>query len=104
MRPNAHPAVGIFLLGETRVFDSLKKLFGKKTDQSAPEPHPFGRPDGEKVPAASPAGGTSFLRREAVFDRRTGFPATCFAFGNRSLLADGEMAFNATSTGFCSTR
>jgi len=72
------------------VFDNLKKLFGKNADQPTP-PTPSAAPDGEKVPAeTSPAGGSSFLRREAVFDRRNRLSGHLFRLRQSSLLADGE--------------
>jgi EAL and modified HD-GYP domain-containing signal transduction protein len=79
-----------FSFGETRVFDSLKKMFGKKADQSAPAttaPEPAGnQPQRE----ARPVGGTDFLRREAVFDRNNRLSGHLFRLQQSSLLADGE--------------
>jgi len=69
------------------VFDSLKKLFGKKTDQSAPETTTADAVDNQTPPEAN---STSFLCREAVFDRSNRLSGHLFRLRQSSILADAE--------------
>lgn len=72
------------------MFDSLKKLFGNKANQSPPS--------ATSTPAASealtavsvPAESSSFLRREPVFDRNNRLSGHLFRLRQASLLADGD--------------
>lgn len=84
--PNAHPAVGIFFEG-TRVFNNLKKLFGKKAGQTeASSAVTIVSPP----PQAEPAMTSAFLRREAVFDRDNRLSGHLFHLQQSSVLADAS--------------
>jgi c-di-GMP phosphodiesterase len=79
-----------FFFGETCVFDSLKKLFGKKADQSPPETATTVVVGSPPPADSSPVGGASFLRREAVFDRGNRLSGHLFRLQQSSVLADAE--------------
>lgn len=72
------------------MFDSLKKLFGKKADQSAPETPTADSVDNQSSPTASGVGSTSFLCREAVFDRSNRLSGHLFRLRQSSVLANAE--------------
>lgn len=72
------------------MFDSLKKLFGKKADQSPPETATTVVVGSPPPAESSPAGGASFLRREAVFDRGNRLSGHLFRLQQSSVLADAE--------------
>jgi len=78
--------VGIFLLGEPFVFNSLKKLFGKKPETSGTQAT---EPLGEQ---SRPTKDASFLRREAVFDRSNRLSGHLFSLQQSTLLANADDA------------
>jgi EAL and modified HD-GYP domain-containing signal transduction protein len=79
--------VGIFVWGETIVFNSLKKLFGGAPGNIRDEATSRPIPATQESTAA-----TQFLRREAVFDRNDRLSGHVFTLQDSTMLADADDA------------
>jgi EAL and modified HD-GYP domain-containing signal transduction protein len=75
--------VGIFVCGETILFNSLKKLFGGKPGETD-------APRNVSAVRTAPAT-TQFLRREAVFDRNNRLSGHIFTLRESTTLADADV-------------
>jgi EAL and modified HD-GYP domain-containing signal transduction protein len=74
--------VGIFVYGETSVFNSLKKLFTSKSVEAGASQ------SNSETPTGAAAG--QFLRREAVFDRNNRLSGHVFTLQESTTLADAD--------------